>query len=163
MPQVPAWSLQAIDEGGALETGRSHAEDLNSALDCSSRCSDRGADFSGLGLYMNGGAATSPDVQTMCNTLQSIGVPAASARQAARRHPDDLNAALDWACSSQRRRSAHQPRRAAETVLRVHLAMSKPVISTVLHQRRRRLPFRCLGLNLLCVAARLMRQLQPPC
>ena len=39
----------------------------------------------------------------MYHTLLSLGVPPLIARDAASRHPDCVNAALDWACSSDRR------------------------------------------------------------
>ena len=40
---------------------------------------------------------------TMYWQLLSLDIPASLAREAAHLHPNDLNAALDWACSSQRR------------------------------------------------------------
>ena len=41
--------------------------------------------------------------EEMCKTLVSMDVPKLIARQAAELHPSDFNAALDWACSSERR------------------------------------------------------------
>ena len=42
-------------------------------------------------------------VQSMFRDLQNLGLPAAIALQAAQRHPQDVNLALDWATSSERR------------------------------------------------------------
>ena len=41
--------------------------------------------------------------EEMCKTLVSMDVPKLIAPQAAELHPSDLNAALDWSCSSERR------------------------------------------------------------
>ena len=44
-----------------------------------------------------------PQAEGTFGLLRNMGVPAATAHQAAMKHPDDINAALDWACSSQPR------------------------------------------------------------
>ena len=48
--------------------------------------------------------------------LLGVGVPAAIARSAAQLVPTDLDAALDWACSSDRRRTRPTPSLAAEVI-----------------------------------------------
>ena len=60
---------------------------------------------------MSGGMAPStpallpgaPGAQTVLSQLRAMGVPGTIAVEAARLHPVDINAALDWACSSERR------------------------------------------------------------
>lgn len=49
-------------------------------------------------------SAVEPAAQTMFGALLDFGVPRLLAKQAANYFPTDVNAALDWACSSERRR-----------------------------------------------------------
>lgn len=56
-------------------------------------------------LRMNGAGSVQED--SVAAMLRSLDVPDLIARQAAQLYPDDFNAALDWACSPERRHVHH--------------------------------------------------------
>eukprot|EP00434_Breviolum_minutum_P028258 symbB.v1.2.024998.t1/scaffold2404.1/size80018/2 len=111
--------LQAMGVPAALANAAAarHPNCINSDLDwasdserrhCGARVDSTALDVDLPGMV--GGMNATPDrnnapSQSLFHQLLDMGVPVPVARQAATRCPTDINAALDWACSSERRHS----------------------------------------------------------